>query len=316
MKERILPPPLTEGDRIGVVTPSWPIALSPSPDPMAELDRGMETLRDLGFEPVLGRHALVNGGYMAGSPQDRASDINGMFADPKIRAIIASHGGQTAHGVLHHLDWGVLRANPTIFMGFSNITTLNLAIHAHTGLVTFNGNMVIWHLGMDPSPYDLSEFIAVLVEGRVGPVPKNSEWRTVRDGGVAEGRLVGDAVGLRGLAGTPYAIPLDEDLILFFEGMSDPPGVTESFLYHLDYMGVFERTRGVLVGNDGSAFSGKPPEVPFTDILIGVTERHSFPIVKCDDFGHACPNTVLPIGVRARLDPTTATLEMTEPGVG
>lgn len=315
MKDRLLPPRLTEGDRIGVVTPSWPITLSPSPDPMGELERGMQALRELGFQPVLGRHALESTGYTAGSSQDRASDINEMFADPSTRAIIASHGGQVANGVLRHLDWELIRSTPKIFMGFSNITTLNLAIHARTGLVTFHGNMVIWHLGMDPSDYDLTELVAVLAEGRTGLVPKNSEWRTVRHGEVGEGRLIGEAMGLRGLAGTPYAIPLDEDLILFFEGMADPPGVTQTFLHHLDYMGVFERTRGVLVGYDGTAFEGEPPEVPFVDILLEVTERHSFPVVRCDDFGHGCPNTVLPVGVRVRLEPTTATLEMLEPAV-
>lgn len=84
---------------------------------------------------------------------------------------------------------------------------------------------------------------------------------------------------------------------------------------HLEYMGVFARTRGVLVGNDGSGFTGGPPPVPFVDILLDVADGYDFPIVKCDDYGHACPNTVLPIGVRAKLDPATATLEIVEPAV-
>lgn len=315
MQQQLLAPRLRSGSRVGVVTPSWPIAMSPSPDPNAELEKGMQTLRDLGFEPVLGEHALASDGYMAGRPAQRASDINRMFADPTIGAVLASHGGHVAHGVLRHLDWETIRSNPKIFIGFSNITTLNLALHAVTGLVTFNGNMVIWHLGMDPSPYDLSEFTAMLVDGRIGPVAKNSTWTTVRNGEVGEGRLVGDATGLRGLAGTPYAMPLDEDLILFFEGMADPPGITETLLYHLEYMGVLSRTRGVLVGNDGSGFTGQPPQVPFVDILLDVAAAYDFPIVTCDDFGHGCPNTVLPIGVSARLDPLTATLEIMEPAV-
>lgn len=315
MQRPLVAPRLRSGDRVGVVTPSWPVSMSPSPDPDAELEKGLETLRDLGFEPVLGEHALADRGYMAARPAQRASDINRFFADPSIGAVIASHGGHVAHGVLKHLDWDTIRSNPKIFMGFSNITTLTLAMHAVTGLVTFNGNMVIWHLGMDPSPYDLSEINAVLVEGRTGVVPKNSVWTTVRSGATGEGRLLGDATGLRGLAGTPYAMPLDEDLILFFEGMADPPGITETLLHHLDYMGVLARTRGVLIGNDGSAFTGGPPEVPFVDILLDVAERYDFPIVKCDDFGHGCPNTVLPIGARARLDPATATLEIMEPTV-
>lgn len=316
MRPPLTAPRLQPGDRVGIVTPSWPIAMSPSPAPVAELERGMQTLRDLGLDPVLAEHATADTGYMAGSPRDRAGDINEMFADPAIGAIIASHGGQVAHGVLRHLDWQVIARNPTIFMGFSNITTLNLAIHAMTGLVTFNGNMVMWHLGMGPSTYDLSEIRAVLMDGRTGEVAKNSRWTTVRDGETAVGRLVGDALGLRGLAGTPYELVIDEDVILFFEGMSDPPGPTDTYLHHLEYMGVFERTRGVLVGYDGAEFTGSPPEVAFTDILLDVAGHHDFPVVQCDDFGHGTPNTVLPVGGRVGLDPTTATLELLDPAVG
>ena len=309
--EFVSPPRLRPGDRVGVVTPSWPVSMSPSPDPRAELEQGLECLRGLGLEPVLSEHALAETGYTAGTAQQRASDINTMFADPSIRAIIASHGGQVAHDVLPHLDWDVIRANPTIFMGFSNVTTLTLAIHARTRLVTFNGNMVMWHLGMEPTDYDLEEFRAVLMEGRTGPVPRNSSWVTVRDGDARPGRLVGDAIGLRGLAQTPYQVPLDDDLVLFFEGGSDPPGATQTYLHHLDFMGVFERTRGALIGYDGASVWGKP-EVPFSEILLEVTDGYRFPIVTCDDFGHGCPNTVLPIGVPATLHADTATLEILE----
>ena len=313
MKEPLLPAPLQPGDRIGVVTPSWPVTMSPSEDPLAELDRGMTTLRELGFEPVLGDHALAETGYMAGRPSERAEDINRMFADPGVRAVIATHGGHVATSVLRHLDWELIAANPTIFVGFSNIEVLNLGLHAYTGLVTFHGNMVMWHLGMEPTAYDLAEYVAMLVDGRTGPVAKNSPWTTVRGGTVGHGRLIGDGFGLRGLAGTPYSLVVDTDVVLFFEGMSDPPGVTETVLYHLEYMGVFQHTRGVLVGNDGAAFEGKHPDVPFTDILEDVTADYDFPIVKCDDFGHSCPNTVLPVGAQVSLDPSTSTLAILEP---
>ncbi len=312
MLEPLRPRRLRSGDRIGVVSPSWPISMSPSADPHAELERGLETLRQLGLDPVLSEHALLETGYMAGSARQRASDINAMFGDASIAAIIASHGGQVAAGVLAHLDWSLIRSHPKIFMGFSNITVLNLALSARTGLVTFHGNMVIWHLGMGPSDYDLAEFRAILMDGRRGPIGKNSDWHTTRGGEAGVGRLIGDAMGLRSVAGTPFQFPLDEDLILFFEGDSDPPGATRSYLDHLEYMGVFERTRGALVGYDGSRFSGKAPAIPFAEILADVASGYDFPILKCDDFGHASPNTVLPLGIRARLDPMTVTLELLE----
>ncbi|MDX1449960.1 MAG: LD-carboxypeptidase [Acidimicrobiia bacterium] len=315
MRDAVVARALRPGESVGIVTPSWPISMSPSPDPMLELERGMEVLRDLGLDPFLSDHALAEDGYMAGSPQERANDINALFADPGVAGIIASHGGHVAQSVLPHLDWEVIAANPKVFMGFSNMTTLNLAIHALTGLITFNGNMVIWHLGMDPTEYDLSEFRAVLMEGRTGAIAKNSEWRVVRRGPPGTGSLIGDAVALRGLAGTAYALPLDRDLVLFFEGIVDAPGIVDTQLRHLEQMGVFDRTRGVLIGSDGAGFTGAAPEVPFSTILLDVTSAYDFPILECDDFGHGVPNTVLPIGIRARLDAEGASLDLLDPPV-
>lgn len=315
----IRPRVLRPGDTIGVVTPSAPIIWSPSKDPMAELEQGIDVLKELGFEVVLSEHALAEGDgrwdFRAGSAVERANDINAMFRDPSIRAVISSHGGHVANGVLPHLDYQAIADNPKIFMGFSNIVWLNLAIHASSGLVTFHGNMVIWHLGMDPSDYDLAEFRRVLVDGGQGIVPQNTQWRTVRDGPVGEGRLIGEYSGLSRLAGTPYALALDEDLILFEEGMIDTPGVAEVVINQLEQLGVFRRTRGLLIGNDGSAFTGQKPPVPLEELILDLTSEYDFPILKCDDFGHASPNTVLPIGVRARLDPTTPHLELLERAV-
>ena len=279
----------------------------------------MDVLRELGFEVVLAEHALVEGDggwdWRAGPPEDRAADINAMFADPDVRAIISSHGGHVANGVLAYLDYDLIAANPTIFMGFSNATWINLAIHARTGLVTFNGNMVMWHLGMHPTEYDRAEFRRVLVDAGSGPVPKNSVWHTVRDGPVGEGTLIGEATGFSRLAGTPYFPGGDSRLVLFVEGMADNPSVEETVLRHLDHIGLFERTVGLLIGNDGSGMTGRAPPVPLADLVLDVAAAYDFPVVKCDDFGHACPNTVLPNGVRARLDPETSSLEMLEAAV-
>src|SRR5512147_3000749 len=118
----LLPPRLRPGNTIGIITPSAPISSSPSPDPRRELERGMQFLRDLGFETVLAEHALKEDGYSAGTAQERAADINAMFADPNVHAILSSHGGSTANSCLPYLDWNVIRENPKILMGFSDLT--------------------------------------------------------------------------------------------------------------------------------------------------------------------------------------------------
>jgi muramoyltetrapeptide carboxypeptidase len=309
----LIPSRLRPGDTIGVITPSAPISSSPSPEPVKELERGINFLEELGFKVVLSEHALGEAGYSAGTAQERAGDINAMFADEDIRAIISSHGGTTINSCLEFLDWGAIAQNPKILMGFSDLTVLLLALYSKVGLVSFHGNMVMWHFGMNPSEYDREEFLDRLVHCRIGAVRKNSAWRTVRGTGSVEGRLFGGHIDqIRLLYGTPYW-PDIEDGILFLEFTRYDPDSLDAYFHQMKQMGLFERVRGAVIGHHSSA----PPEKEYQaeEILRLVTSRSDFPILRTDDFGHLCPNTVLPVGVRSKLDADSATLEILDPCV-
>lgn len=309
----LIPPRLRPGDTIGIITPSAPISSSPSPEPRQELERGMKFLQHLGFKIVLAEHAMKEDGYSAGTAQERAADVNAMFADQNVHAILASHGGATVNSCLPFLDWKIIRENPKALMGFSDLTVLLLAVHTMTGLVTFHGNMVMWHFGMNPTEYDRGEFLDRLVHARIGVIRKNSEWKTIRGTGKMEGRLFGGHIGqMSFLLGTPYW-PVFEEAILFLEFTNYDPGVLDARFQQLKQMGVFEKVRGVVIGH----IQAPPPEEAYRaeTILHKVTEDTGFPILKTDDFGHLCPNTVLPVGVRARLDADRAELAILEPCV-
>ena len=309
----LIPPRLRPGDTIGVITPSAPISSSPSPEPMKELERGMNFLQDLGFKVVLSQHALKETGYSAGTAVERAGDINTMFADKNVKAIISSHGGTTINSCLEFLDWQLIEQNPKIVMGFSDLTVLLLALYSKAGLVSFHGNMVMWHFGMHPSDYDRQEFLDRLIHGRIGAVRKNSEWRTIRGTGSVEGRLFGGhSEQITLLFGTPYW-PNIEQAILFLEFTKYDPDVLDARFHQMKQMGLFEQVRGVVIGH----LTSVPPEKEYQaeEILRQVTSGLDFPILRTDDFGHQCPNTVLPVGVRARLDANNATLDILEPCV-
>jgi muramoyltetrapeptide carboxypeptidase len=277
---------------------------------MKELERGMNFLLDLGFKIVLGDHALKEDGYSAGTAQERAYDINAMFADKDVHAILSSHGGNVVNSCLEFLDWQVIRENPKILMGFSDLTVLLLAIYRKVRLVTFHGNMVIWHFGMSPTDYDREEFLDRLVHGQIGVIRKNSDWRTIRGTGTVEGRLLGGHFGqLTLLFGTPYW-PNVAETILFLEFTEYWPEVLEARFQQMKQMGIFEKVRGVVVGHLASA--PKEQEYQAEELLRKVTYESDFPILRTDDFGHQCPNTVLPVGVRARLDANRAELEILE----
>lgn len=306
----LIPPKLQIGDTIGVVTPSGPISSSPSPDPYRELEKGIAYLKELGFEVLLGEHALVEVGLAAGTPAERAGDINTMFADPGIQTIISTHGGVTANSCLPLLDYDLIQANPKILLGFSDISTLHFGIFSQTGLVTFHGNMVMYYFGMEPQDYDRQEFLDRLVAGEIGPVSKNSPWHTVRGDGAVEGRLLGgnDWV-MQWLLGTPYW-PDFSDAILFIEVPGFTPDMLFNRLHQFKQAGLFDQIRGILIG-----YAREVEDYRVEDLFLEVTAEYDFPILKTDDFGHHCPNTVLPVGVRVRLDADTSTLELSEPCV-
>lgn len=306
----LLPPRLRIGQTIGIFTPSGEIDSSPSEDPQRELERGIAYLESLGFRVVVGEHALDRGYFGAGTPQERASDINRMFADPEVHALMSTHGGVTANAVLPYLDYDLIRSNPKILSGFSDVNTLQLGIYSKTGLVTFHGQMVMYYFGMDPQEYDRREFLSRLVDGEVGPVNRHGPWRTVRGSGAVEGNLLGgnDWV-MQWLLGTPY-FPDFKDSILFLEAPGFIPDVLYNRLTQFRQAGVFESVRGMLLG-----YAKEREGYQVEDVVLEVTADYDFPIVRTDDFGHHQPITTLPVGVRSRLDADQARLVILEPSV-
>jgi muramoyltetrapeptide carboxypeptidase len=293
-----------------VVSPSDPVR----PDTAQQFDAGVETLRRFGFEVVQGKYTHSRSWGYAASPQEKAEDINRMFADPAIDAVICTQGGTTANAPLPYLDWEWIRANPKIFLGISDITVLLNAIHAKTGLVTFHGNDVMWGFGIEHTDYDVEEFFGRLVEGQIGPVRPNGPRRTVR-GGSGEGILLGGNLNcLQKLFGTPY-MPDFSGAILCLEALNIRPEVCDMLFQQCKQVGLLESLQGAVVGYIDGVDNNPEAEFSMEDILEQVTDGMDFPILKVNDFGHNCPNTVLPIGCRARLDADSQVLEIVEPCV-
>lgn len=301
-----LPRRLKKNDIIGIVSPSTPL----TPDLEQRFNNGVAFLEGLGFQVIFGDHIRsATHGYCA-SPQEKAADINRMFADDTIHGIFCSQGGATANACLPHLDWELIRAHPKIFMGISDNTVLLNAIHHKTGLVTFHGNDVIWGFGRRPSDYDEQEFISCLVEGRTGLIPPHFERRKIRTG-AAEGKLLGGNLAcLMKLAGTPY-FPDFSGAVLCLEACDIKPEACDHHFQQLKQMGVFDGIAGVIVGFVYSMQKINPGQIQMEDVLLRVTQDYDFPILKSEDFGHNCSNTVLPIGSTVHIDADAGSIEIT-----
>lgn len=302
----MIPLKLQKNDKIGIVSPSSPI----TNNCIEQFNNGVKYLNDLGFQVVIAKNALSNTFGYSATPEEKAEDINNMFADKSIKAIICSQGGENANSCLPFLHWKTIKENPKIFLGISDITVLLNSIYAKTGLVTFHGNDIIWGFGRNPKPYDTQEFIDRLVYGKTGIINSNGIRTTVREG-VAEGKLIGGNINcLLKLAGTSY-LPKFEDSILFLESFGFDPEECDSNFNHLMQMGVFDNIKGVIVGYIFDEFSNQRA-INMENILLNISDGYGFPILKINDFGHNCPNTVIPIGTEVRLDSNKKEIKILE----
>jgi len=292
MAKMILPERLKEGDFIGVVSASDPLK---DIEKDKQFDSGIKFLENMGFHTILGKNLSSN------EPEKRAKDINNFFMDKKIKAIIASQGGDTSEKLLPFVDFETIRKNPKIFLGISDITVLLNAINTKTGLITFHGNDVKYGFGRNPTEYDKTEFRRILMTGSKGEIPANKERKTIRSG-KAEGKLIGgNLYCLLKLIDTEYC-PDFEESILFLEDYDFEKEDCKSQLEKLKKIGVFYKIKGIIIGYIYGLQAINTGSKQMEEVLLEITKDYDFPILKINDFGHNTPNTVLPVGAVIKMD--------------
>jgi muramoyltetrapeptide carboxypeptidase len=334
----LLPRRLERGDLVGVVSPSSPVAA----DRPRRFERGVAELERRGFRVRVGEHARSKTGWTAGSPAGRVADLHAMFADLEVRAIVCTIGGYNANQLLELLDFGLITANPKLFVGYSDITVLHGAIHARTGLATLLGPALLPQLGELGGVHDYTWDAFERVAMRAEPAgvfrqpehwypetlwwdeqddrPRTPEpappWRTVR-AGTGEGPIVaGNVDTLLLLSGTPWWPSLDGALLcLEDDDEFGKPWLVERQLFQLRQLGVFERAAGLAYGRIHPA-AGFESETSIDEILLRATAGTNLPVAVGLDFSHTDPLLTLPWGVRARLDAgDEVTLELLDAAV-
>lgn len=300
MQDTIVPKKLKKGDTVGIVSPSKHL----DEEGIFKLKRAMKQIESFGLKVIIGKNALKidKYGYSAGSPQERAEDINNMFGDMSISAIWCSQGGHTANSILDLLDYELIQKYPKIFIGLSDITVLLNAINQKTGLITFHGP--------DPrgypqdetfaTQYAHEEFVNRLMKAEIGQIRKISQWKIIRNGS-CKGILVGGNLhSLLKLAGTPH-FPDVKNKILLLEGYQIDIPNAYYMIIQLQQMKIFQNISAIVVGYV-YGFQHEKRKIQFEDILLDLTKEYNFPILKINEFGHKCHNTILPIGGMAKLD--------------
>ncbi len=297
---------LQPGDTVGIISPSSPV----TPE---WIEKMVGYFEGRGYRVRVAPNALARFGFMAGTPQQRADDLNLMLRDPQVRMVMTSMGGAGAVHLLPLADYGSLARDPKIVVGLSDPSILLNALSSTTGVPTFHGPNGAQFGGFLPLPSFTEERFWPLVSEPL-PIPYalrlNEGVRVLREGNCVQGRLCGGHLGtLEVLLGTPWA-PSWDDTILFLEELNVELRRTDSMLAHLRLAGVFERIRGLIVGQYVSC--GEVDEETYDDIVLRNCAGYSFPIVTNVQIGHTDDKLTLPIGCLARLDPASVTLELLE----
>ena len=283
----ILPASLAPGDVIGLITPA-------SPFNEADFFRGIQVLKDMGFQTVFDPRMFDRSGYLAGVDVLRAAQVNDAFANDDIRAIVCARGGYGAMRVLPYLDYESIHRHPKLFMGFSDITALLCVLYQRSGLVCLHGPVAttLRNAGADTR---MSVFKALTSSEPVGISLKNG---VTMHHGKAFGPLVcGNLTTLCHLAGTPFQ-PVLEDHILILEDRGEKPYRIDRMLTQMKLTGMFHGLKGLGIGD----FDACGDRIKVMDVFRDIFQPMDIPILAGFDIGHGQENTVVPVGLNVLLD--------------
>lgn len=291
---KILPAKLNIGDTIGVVAPSNPII----GDNIEELNRAKEIAEKSGFKVKYSKNLFSNTNGYCSTAKEKAEDINEMFADKNIKMIWCAKGGNNSNSTFEYLDYELIRQNPKIICGYSDITSLTNIITENTGLVTFSGTN-FKTIATDETDFSYKQALNRFVDGNLEFGPENEEYVTIQKG-KAEGELIGGNLSLtRGMVAGKYSLDFT-DKILFLEelGFETDPEATSNNIYYMKQNGVFDKIKGLWIGNYEHQ-SGITLEKIILDVL---ENKYKFPIIKSNNFGHIENKIVIPIGTKAEIN--------------
>jgi muramoyltetrapeptide carboxypeptidase len=287
----IIPKRIKKGDTIGIIAPSNPIIN----ENIEEIEKAKEIVTKLGYKVKYSKNLFSNTNGYSSTAEEKAEDINEMFADREVKMIWCAKGGENSNSTFDYIDYNIIKQNPKIICGYSDITSLTNIIREKTGLVTFSGTN-FKTIATDETEYSLREAIKRLEQGGLELGTPLDRYLTIRSG-YAEGELIGGNLSLmRGLVAGKYSVNF-KDKILFIEelGIETGPALVSNYLYYMKQNDVFDQIKGLWIGN-----YTHESKINLEDIVLDtIKDEYRFPIIKSENFGHIERKTVIPIGTKA-----------------
>lgn len=344
MDRRLVKPQrLEKGDTVAFIAPAGGLAaITPH-----RLEKGVEFFEELGYKVKVFPTAKRNSGVSSDTAENRAKDIMDAFKDKDVKAIISTIGGNTSHQTWEYLDFDIIKKNPKIFCGYSDITSLHLAFYSQAGLVGFYGPAVITQFGENPKPdeFTVQHFFKAVTE-TIGEVKPSSKWSDDKKNvnwmdkdstnekrlfeknkgyewlknGKAKGEILGGCLPvILHTAGTKYWPNFEGKILLLEtpEGEDYTKGesldAVDSALGDLRNLEVFKQVKGIVFGRGFGYTEEQIKELK--EIIKYNTRDYDFPILYNVDIGHTDPIITIPLGIRVELDSNNNKFEFLEQAV-
>lgn len=315
----IKPKALKAGDIVGVITPSTYVS-----DPM-RLDLVPKTIEHFGLKVKIGKNVRKRSGYLGGSIDERVADLHEMFQDPEVKGIFCIRGGYGSPQLLDRIDYKLIRNNPKVFAGYSDITAMHLAIQRHAGLVTFHSPVVLSRF----TDWTQDHFRRALFTNEAKRIIRNPDernplrpvhpFRAIRPGKVRGPIMGGNLTLISSLMGTPYE-PDTRGKIFFIEDVGEEPYRIDRMLTQLRLAGKFDQAAGIIVGecvdcNPREFRPGFESTFSLNEVLEDILSTLRVPVLSGLLVGHTDDQATLPLGVTAELDAEAGSLTIEEAGV-
>ena len=298
----IKPSKLSAGDKIGIITPGSGLLAG-------QYETIVENIEKTGLTPVYSKYLRSQNGFIAGTDEQRLEDLHTMFEDDSIKAIICGRGGYGSARILDQIDYTLIRNNPKVFVGFSDITALHSAFLKNSGLVSFHGPVGASVF----SDYTLKNFKSVLMRGEQTSFQTNSDYYVI-EGGETSGQLVGGNLSIvMSLMGTPYELDMDGK-ILFLEEIGEKPYRIDRMLTQLSLAGKLQKLKGIVLGNWAHCDVSASLKTSFT-LKETLKERLGDLGIPCAygfKIGHVDDNSTLPFGLSVYFDADNKILKLLE----
>ena len=283
----VIPSNLKKGDKVGLIAPSGP----PSQD---NINSATSIIKNMGLIPILGKYAKENIGYLAGSDDARAWDINDMFANNSIKGIICLRGGYGCIRILDKIDWNIVKENPKFFIGYSDITALHICINQICCFITYHGPMPTEEVILNELSKETTEsFKNSIFNNNLQNKNSNNFNLKILISGNFSGQLVGGNLAvITSLLGTKYEINTDNK-VLFLEDIGEPPYKVDGMLTQLKLCGKLKNLKGVILG---SFVDEKKQDIPVNNIFKDTLQPLGIPCLYDFPSGHSVPNITFALG--------------------